>query len=195
MVIYEDIGFRPVERRDLEEIRLLRNDQSTAKQLTDPRLISEAQQEEWFKARAGAYFTVVRIERDPSYPITSEKEFVGIIRTSDNDPVNRSICIGADVAVHMRGKGYGTKIYKAILKYLFDDLALHRVWLLVLETNDVGRRLYSNVGFTEEGRMRNAIWRDGGWRDYVMMSILRSEYRSRFSLEGARKGYEEWGQK
>ena len=181
-IVYEDILLRPVERRDIESIRLLRNDESTFMQLTDASLITPAQQDAWFEAlgtaKDRAFFTVVQVERDGNFPVMSEGTFVGIVRLSAIDKTNRSICIGADVAPAMRGRGYGTKIYKALLRYLIEDLNFNRCWLLVLETNAVARRLYENIGFTVEGVQRAAIWRDGAWRDYVLMSILADEYRA-----------------
>jgi diamine N-acetyltransferase len=101
-----------------------------------------------------------------------------MIRTGERDCINRSIQIGADVAPEWRGKGYGTKIYRAFLRYLFEAQAFHRVHLLVLETNTIARRLYESVGFTVEGLQREAIWRDGKWRGYISMSILEDEYRA-----------------
>lgn len=182
MIIHEDIGIRPVERRDIEALRHIRNDQTTAKQLTDAQLISPAAQQAWFEglatARDRAFYTVVKLDRDAALPIVSEADVIGLVRTSDIDKTNRSICMGADVALAWRGKGYGTQIYRAFMRYLFNDLAYHRVWLLVLDTNTVGQRLYTNVGFRVEGVHRKAIWRDGAWHDYVVMGILDDEYRT-----------------
>jgi RimJ/RimL family protein N-acetyltransferase len=53
---------------------------------------------------------------------------------------------------------------------------MNRLWLLVLENNKVALSLYRKAGFVEEGRQRKAIFRDGRYLDYLMMSILRSEY-------------------
>jgi RimJ/RimL family protein N-acetyltransferase len=182
MYVNYGIGIRPVEARDLESIRLLRNDDSTFSQLTFAEMITPAQQEAWFDAlgtaRDRAYFTVVTVKHDPDHPILSEGEFIGMIRTTEIDRINRSICIGADVIPAMRGRGYGTKIYKALLKYLFDDLAFHKCFLMVIETNLVARRLYEGVGFRYDGIHRQAIWRDGAWRDYLILSILEDEYRA-----------------
>ena len=181
MYVNFGLGIRPIEHRDLEAIRLLRNDDSTFSQLTFAEMITPAQQEAWFDAlgtaKDRAYFTVVTVKHDPDHPILSEGEFVGMIRTTEIDRINRSICIGADVAPAMRGQGYGTRIYQALLKYLFDDLAFHKCWLMVLESNAVARRLYESIGFQYDGIHREAIWRGGAWRDYVLMSILETEYR------------------
>jgi RimJ/RimL family protein N-acetyltransferase len=89
------------------------------------------------------------------------------------DLQNRSVRVGADVAVLKRRQGYGVGIYEALKKYCFDDLGMHRIWLLVLETNRPARALYRKVGFAEEGRMKKAIWRGGCWVDYVSMSTLK----------------------
>jgi diamine N-acetyltransferase len=181
-VIYEDIMIRPIERRDIESIRNIRNDETTFMQLTDAQLITPAQQQAWFDAlgtaKDRAFFSVVKLDQEPDLPIISESDFIGFVRSYGIDQTNRSIGIGADVAPEWRGRGYGTKIYRAFLRYLFNDLAFHRVWLLVLETNVDAQRLYERVGFKVEGVQRKAIWRDGKWRDYVSMSILGDEYRA-----------------
>jgi RimJ/RimL family protein N-acetyltransferase len=103
--------------------------------------------------------------------------FIGLVRMDEHDAMNASIRVGADVVSGLRGRGYGRKIYEAIKKYCFHYLNVHRVWLLVLETNKHARRLYKKQGFRVEGKQRKAIFRDGEYLDYVMMSILEDEYR------------------
>jgi RimJ/RimL family protein N-acetyltransferase len=56
---------------------------------------------------------------------------------------------------------------------------LNRLWLLVLESNAHAIRLYQKQGFRLEGRMRQAVFRDGRYVDYLVMSILDGEYRTR----------------
>lgn len=179
MYWYNDIGFRPIERRDLENIRNLRNDPSTWIYLTDVTQITPSMQEKWFesieKATNKAYFAVFTQTKD--FPIIHEGNFIGIIRCDQMDHINRSIRVGADVAREKRGKGYGTKILKAVLEYFFEQANFHRIWLCVLEGNHIAHQLYENVGFREEGRLRKAIWRNGEWVDYIVMSILDEEYR------------------
>ncbi len=166
---HEEISFRVPTKEDLEEIRKLRNDESTWTHLTDPRPLGPADQKAWYESlgsRSGKYYFVVS---DQHYA------FIGLVRMDEHDLINQSIRVGADVSVSLRGKGYGKKIYAAIKDYCFRELNVHRVWLLVLATNVVGRGLYKKSGFTEEGVMRGAIYRHGQWVDYLMMSILRGE--------------------
>jgi len=184
MYWFEDIGFRPVEKKDLEDIRALRNDPSTYLHLTDPTQISSTMQERWFESieRAGdkAYFSIFKVVRE--FPIIYAGDFLGVARFDQMDANNRSIRVGADIVPGERGKGYGTQVLNGILEYWFDHMNFHRIWLCVLETNHVAMKLYENVGFKEEGTMRKAIWRGGQYRDYIIMSILEEEYRKQNAL-------------
>ena len=183
MFVGDGIVFRPIEEADLELVRALRNDPSVWEQLTSIGHITPDAQAEWFSRLGGDpsrdYLAVFTEVRDEHYPIYTEGEFVGIIRMDRFDRINRSVRIGADVTPAFRGKGYGTRIYKALLKYVFDDLGMHRAWLLVLDTNDIAKKLYFNVGFKLEGKHREAVFRNGCFHDYLLMGMLESEYRER----------------
>jgi hypothetical protein len=52
------------------------------------------------------------------------------------------------------------------------------VALSVFAFNERAIRAYERVGFTTEGRAREAIWRDGRWWDELHMSILEPEWRA-----------------
>lgn len=181
MFWYKDIGFRPVERHDLEDIRKLRNNPTTWVYLSDVTQISPSMQDKWFtrisEQSDGIYFTVCLTKWKLQELV--EGKFIGIIRIDEYDATNRTARIGCDIVPGHRGKGYGTQVYKAIFKYYFDHIGLHRLWLCVLENNEVAIKLYKNVGFKEEGRLREAIWRDGKRLDYIVMSILEHEYRNK----------------
>lgn len=181
MYWHDGLGFRPVEERDLEQIRKLRNDPTTWIYLTDITQINERQQQRWFDSlldsgRQRMYFTIVSEEKE--FPISTEGDFLGIIRFDSVDVNNRNVRVGADIVPEKRGRGIGTRAYGAILKFCFDHWNMHRIWLCVLEDNEIAKKLYKNVGFSEEGRLRQAVFRDGCWKDYIVMSILDEEYRA-----------------
>ncbi|HEY3083799.1 MAG TPA: GNAT family protein [Chloroflexota bacterium] len=75
-------------------------------------------------------------------------------------------------------RGFGTEALRLLLRYAFDDLALHRVDLRVIAYNVRAMRCYEKCGFVREGVERECALVDGVWHDDVMMGILEDEYRA-----------------
>lgn len=105
----------------------------------------------------------------------NSRQKIGLIRFTEIDFINRSICVGGDIAQDFIGKGHGKKMYEIIFKICFDIWGMNRVWLSVLENNHRAINLYKKVGFIQEGIMRSAIFKDGKFENYIMMSILRTD--------------------
>jgi RimJ/RimL family protein N-acetyltransferase len=93
----------------------------------------------------------------------------------DNGSVTYHITIGER---DCWGRGYGTEATELMLELAFERLGLHRVALAVFEFNRRAIRSYEKAGFRIEGRLRDAIWRNGRHWDEISMSILESEWRA-----------------
>ena len=171
MFAYGKTTMRPVEERDLETLRLMRNDPSTWTMLRSVEHVTPERQAAWYvglsKDSSRAYYVVEDVQGN----------FVGMIRMDERDTLNRSVRVGADVAPALRGQGWGAAIYEMLLKWCFDYMNCHRVWLCVLDTNAAGKRLYEKVGFRIEGVARDAFFREGRYIDELVMSIIEDEYR------------------
>ncbi|MFN8385932.1 MAG: GNAT family protein [Anaerolineales bacterium] len=74
------------------------------------------------------------------------------------------------------GKGYGADAMNLILRYAFTELNLRRVTLNVFEYNPRAIRSYEKVGFRHEGRIRQALNKEGKRWDMLFMGILRGEW-------------------
>ena len=77
------------------------------------------------------------------------------------------ILIGAKSA---RGKGYGTKITKAITDYGFKTLGLHKIKVLVLKENLPSLFMCKKCGFIEEGTLVDENFKNGRYYDVVVMA-------------------------
>jgi RimJ/RimL family protein N-acetyltransferase len=77
------------------------------------------------------------------------------------------------------GRGYGTETVALMLGHAFEKLGLHRIGLSVFAFNERAIRSYEKAGFREEGRLREAVWRDGRWWDEVQMGVIEREWRDR----------------
>jgi len=73
------------------------------------------------------------------------------------------------------GLGYVTAAVKTIVRYAFDDLALHRVEAACQPENAASRRVLLKAGFEEEGRARAYLKINGAWRDHVLFARVNAE--------------------
>lgn len=177
MFSFNGVYIRAIEEEDLSFLSECRNNPETWKYLGALDFVNEVKQLQWWRTasldKSKAYFVFCLREHPLLTPLTK----IGFIRMDEIDHFNKSIRIGGDIHPDFRGKGYGTKMYKLLLEYCFNQLNMHRVWLLVLADNYVAMNLYNKMGLRGEGTQREAIFRDGKYQDYVMMSILDSEYK------------------
>jgi RimJ/RimL family protein N-acetyltransferase len=83
--------------------------------------------------------------------------------------------VGLFVAA-LRGRGLGREVTRLVLAWAFDVMGVHRVQLEVLAGNSRAINCYLACGFRQEGARREAELYPGGWKDFIMMGLLRSEY-------------------
>jgi RimJ/RimL family protein N-acetyltransferase len=103
---------------------------------------------------------------------------IGMINTNDIEVAHRSTEI--DVVIghsQYRERGYGTDAIREFLRFLFDTVGLHRVWLSTYEYNARARHVYEKLGFQQEGIMRETDFVDARWINAVVYGILEEEFR------------------
>jgi RimJ/RimL family protein N-acetyltransferase len=103
-------------------------------------------------------------------------DVIGFCRLVDIDWISRHAELGIMIGnAGQRGRGVGTEATALLCRYAFDDLNLTRLWLRVEAENKAARRLYSRLGFQEEGRLRRQAYVGGDYRDVILMGLLREE--------------------
>jgi RimJ/RimL family protein N-acetyltransferase len=108
-----------------------------------------------------------------------EEEPLGVISLVNISEANASAELSIIVGEERdRNKGLGTEAIRVILRYAFEDLGLERVGLSVFEFNELAIQAYEKLGFQREGRMEQAIRRDGALHDAILMRIRAHEWRA-----------------
>lgn len=168
---------RNISKKDLSFLMKLRNSPDTAEHLGDNRKVTIESQKNWYKK--------IEVASDCQYYIFEMKglkekpvEKIGMVRITGIDFLNRSMCVGGDIQVEYRGRGYSKIMFELIFKLGFNVLNFHKLWLLVLTNNQRAINLYKKVGFKENGRQRESVYRkkSGEYHDYIYMDILDREY-------------------
>lgn len=183
MRYYERRGFgiRPVTQDDLSVLAESRNDPTTWQNLTNPLPVFPHTQQLWLDAMddSNMYFIGYIVDEElPKPGVIRLERKVSLLRLTQIDWINRNACVGLDVFPFHRSKGYGQELFDILVEYCFVELNLTRLWLLVLDSNAAAINVYKKVGFQKEGIMRNHIFRKGAYMDYVLMGLLREEYRA-----------------
>jgi RimJ/RimL family protein N-acetyltransferase len=79
------------------------------------------------------------------------------------------------------GRGLGREALGLLVRYLVDDLGLHRIYLSVLAYNDRAIASYQAAGFEVEGIERDGVMTDKGtWADDVKMAYVVGRARPAF---------------
>ena len=147
----------------------LHNDPEVLRNVTHPEPITMDQHRAWWDktkinpAQMRMIFTV-------------NGERVGFTKFYDIDRTNRCCALGADIHKDHRGKGHAKNMWAMMLNVSFISLRLHRVSLTTAEFNTVGQRVYRGLGFKDDGRLVQSLYRDGAYHDQLCMYMLADDW-------------------
>jgi len=99
---------------------------------------------------------------------------IGVVNTF---PVGDLLEIGFTLIPSERGKGYGLEAVVILVDYLFLARDLVRVQATTDLRNVASQKVLEKAGFTREGVVRKSIFLRGQWRDLLLYSILREEWK------------------
>ena len=113
--------------------------------------------------------------------VAEDGRYIGNIGLKDIHPVRRHAELGIAIGSKQDwGKGYGYDAIVTCLRYAFDTRGLHTVMISAHADHARGLDLYRRVGFTEVGRERESIFREGRFLDLVLLDMTEGEFRERY---------------
>lgn len=74
------------------------------------------------------------------------------------------------------GKGIAKAAASLMLRYVFEELGMNRCYAYCLEEHEVTRRLFKSLRFSQEGILRDDVFKKGVFHNSLLFSLLRSEY-------------------
>ena len=77
----------------------------------------------------------------------------------------------------MQHKGYGTEAIRIMLDMAFNRYEMHRVSIGVVGLNTNALDFYRKIGFRQEGILEEAYYYNNEYSDFIMMRILRHEWK------------------
>ena len=173
MIYGQKIRLRRVEREDIPTFVRWFNDPEVREFLTLYRPFSTAEEEKWFEGQ-------LEVENQELFAIeTTDGVHIGNIGLHKINWQYRQVELGIVIGEkEYWSQGYGSDAICTLLRFAFEEMNLHRVFLRVREDNVRGIRAYEKCGFQHEGRLRETIYSHGKYYDEIRMGILRREFKA-----------------
>jgi UDP-4-amino-4,6-dideoxy-N-acetyl-beta-L-altrosamine N-acetyltransferase len=171
MIYGKKTRLRRIEREDISTFVRWFNDPDVREYLMINRPISIAEEEKWFERK---------LEQEDSelFAIeTMDGTHIGNIELMDINLRHRHAELGIVIGEKAYwSQGYGSDAIHTLLRFGFEEMNLHRIYLRVYEDNARGIHAYEKCGFRHEGRLREANYRQGKYYDELVMGILAHEF-------------------
>ncbi|MEL7028092.1 MAG: GNAT family protein, partial [Pseudomonadota bacterium] len=155
-------------------LRLWRNQPHFRRFFRETGEISQDRQTEWYEQ------VVISDPRVIMFAIEElgEGRLLGACGLCYIDRINRS----ADFSIYLGADDlYIDEVYavdagRQLLKYGFEEQNLHRIWAEIYDFDEAKKRLFATLGFTLDGRHREAHWTEGEWVDSLFYGVLRRDF-------------------
>jgi RimJ/RimL family protein N-acetyltransferase len=109
-----------------------------------------------------------------AFAIASSEELIGGIGLHPQpDVMRRSVELGYWLAEPYWGRGIATAAVRAMVEWGFSNLDINRIFAYVFGWNLASARVLEKAGFTLEGRMREAVFKDGRLTDLFVYGMVR----------------------
>jgi RimJ/RimL family protein N-acetyltransferase len=165
---------RPFEKRDIHLYRHWMEDPSTVAALYGSSILH-------YKGQIEATYLDFMARPDQTLLLVIEtkegKRSVGLCFIKNIHPVHRHAELEQmHIIAECQSLGLGKDALGTVLKYLFREMNLNRVWLITHTGNFKAIGLYLSVGFIKEGLLRQVHFRDGSYQDAVIMAVLKEDW-------------------
>lgn len=165
------IYLRPMTGEDTDRIVAWRNSDTIRKNFIYQALFTRKSHENWIH-------TMVESGKVVQMMICEEKtgEAVGSVYIRDIDRQHQKAEYGIFIGKEsLRGRGIGTAAAKLMIRYSFEELKLHRLFLRVYADNVQAIRSYEKAGFIKEAYLKEDVYVNDVFRDIVLMAVLNKE--------------------
>lgn len=164
------VYLRLMTHEDTDLIVSWRNSDAVRKNFIYQELFTRESHENWIRTQVDTGRVVQMIICDAGTDKPLGSVYIRDIDRQHNK-AEYGIFIGEESA---RGRGVGTAAAKLMLRYCFEELGLHRVYLRVFAENLQAIGSYEKAGFRKEGLLKGDVCIDGVHRDIVWMASIAS---------------------
>ena len=87
--------------------------------------------------------------------------------------------LGYGIDEEIMNQGLMTEALEASIKYVFEEMNLHRIMANYIPTNESSARVLRKLGFVVEGYARDYLFLNGEWKDHILTSIVNPQWKNK----------------
>lgn len=125
-----------------------------------------------------AYYDANQAPNTAAFAICDRKDdtLIGNARLSEINWVHRSCYYGRLIAPEHQGRGLGSEALIHLLRYGFYSLGMNRIWSSAWVDNEISLSSNRKIGMSEEGILRQFVYKNGRFNDAVVLAMLREDF-------------------
>ena len=168
----QTLKLRPLEREDLRFVHEMDNNESVMHYWFE-------EPYEAFVELCDLYDKHIHDQSERRFVVEREHVRVGLVELVEINHIHRRAEFQIIIAPEHQGMGYAAIATSMAMDYAFTVLNLYKLSLIVDCENDKALKVYTKLGFQEEGRLRHEFFVNGEYRDVIRMAIFQPEYLTR----------------
>jgi len=166
MLIGDKTVIRAIELDDINLLLKWREDPEISFLLGREFPLSTEMQKKWYER------TLNNSSKRKFIVETKDKISIGMLGIMDIDLKNRHCECGITIGEkNYWGQGFASDALSVIIKYLFEELGMNRIYAKIYEYNQKSLKLFNSLGFQIDGEIKDFIYTDGKYYNMFILSL------------------------
>lgn len=164
-----NIRLRALEREDLQYVHQLNNDNKIMSYWFEEPYESFAELQDLFEKH-------IHNQSERRFILMDADQIVGLVELVEIDLIHRNAEFQIIVYPKSQGNGYASVATFLAVKYAFQILNLHKVYLVVDKVNEKAIHIYEKIGFKFEGDLKEEFFINGKYHDAIRMCMFQRDF-------------------
>jgi len=163
------IKLRPLEREDLRFVHQLDNNASVMRYWFE-------EPYEAFVELTDLYDKHIHDQNERRLVVEDQGKSAGLVELMEINYIHRRAEFQIIIAPEHQGKGLASHALRLAMEYAFAVLNLHKLYLVVDETNEKAIHIYKKLGFETEGILKHEFFSNGRYHNVLRMCAFQEQF-------------------
>jgi ribosomal-protein-alanine N-acetyltransferase len=164
---------RPYKKSDLEDLHALYSDADNLRYWSTPANASievTRRQMRWHLAYKPQWYVMWAVEEKKS------GKLIGMVNYHHRHQTQQRVDVGWLIQRKYQGRGLTTEAMRPVIRYLFEELGIHKIEALIMAPNAASQALARRLGFRKEGGPIRDRWLNGDtWHSVLIYGLIAGE--------------------